>query len=482
MRNPQTAQPRHHPMRLTPREPEIGPDDGFTEANDLFGYADFGERFASLVGRIDEPLVIVLDGPWGSGKSVFAKQWAGLLRQRGAPVIEFDAFANDFYEDAFVALSAQVYAKAKERLGANQNVVRRYYNNSKKVGKALTPLVLRVGTRLVTLGILSLEDLEAGNEVAREVVKTLGAESGKAIENAISERLRASATHSDQMEAFRETLSELSAALAGEPDENGKRHPLVFIIDELDRCRPPFALSVIERIKHLFSVEGVCFVLVTHLHQLETAVRGAYGAEVDAGTYLQKFYHLPVRLPAPSSDQETRRAKYIQHVWKSLGISFADQFDGGRVMKCFNELADAHDLSLRELRHVMTNVALASGCTGPNHYIIAPILAGLCVMRLKRPELYQRAQVGTLEWQEAYTFLTGSSDVDSSKPDSTIINVDWSIGYWAYCLGADLAPELKDDHRQSTHPHYRTRPAELVGLMCGYIDDFALEEFKKNTT
>ena len=61
-------------MRLTPREPEIGPDDGFTEANDLFGYAKFGERFANLVGSIDEPLVIVLDGPWGSGKSVFAKQ------------------------------------------------------------------------------------------------------------------------------------------------------------------------------------------------------------------------------------------------------------------------------------------------------------------------------------------------------------------------------------------------------------------------
>lgn len=37
-------------MRLTPQEPEIGPEDGFTEANDLFGYADFGERFANLVG------------------------------------------------------------------------------------------------------------------------------------------------------------------------------------------------------------------------------------------------------------------------------------------------------------------------------------------------------------------------------------------------------------------------------------------------
>lgn len=60
-------------MRLTPQEPETGSEDGFTEANDLFGYADFGARFANLVGGIDEPLAIVLDGSWGCGKSVCHK-------------------------------------------------------------------------------------------------------------------------------------------------------------------------------------------------------------------------------------------------------------------------------------------------------------------------------------------------------------------------------------------------------------------------
>lgn len=64
-------------MRLTPKELEIGTEEGFNEANDLLGYADFGRRFANLVGTIDEPLVIVVDGPWGSGKTVFAKRWAG---------------------------------------------------------------------------------------------------------------------------------------------------------------------------------------------------------------------------------------------------------------------------------------------------------------------------------------------------------------------------------------------------------------------
>ena len=71
-------------MRLTPKEPEIPENGGFTDENDLFGYRDFGGRLANLVQNIDEPLVITLDGPWGSGKSVFVKQWAGLLRACGA--------------------------------------------------------------------------------------------------------------------------------------------------------------------------------------------------------------------------------------------------------------------------------------------------------------------------------------------------------------------------------------------------------------
>ena len=104
-------------MRLTPQEPEIPEVGGFTRENDIFGYRDFAERLANLVRNIDEPLVIALDGPWGSGKSVFVKQWAGLLRERGAPVIQFDAFASDHYEDAFLALSATIHATAKEKLG-----------------------------------------------------------------------------------------------------------------------------------------------------------------------------------------------------------------------------------------------------------------------------------------------------------------------------------------------------------------------------
>ena len=59
----------------------------------------FGERFANIVETLDS-VAVVLDGPWGSGKTTFTQQWAGLLRQREHAVVQFDAFANDYQDTA----------------------------------------------------------------------------------------------------------------------------------------------------------------------------------------------------------------------------------------------------------------------------------------------------------------------------------------------------------------------------------------------
>jgi pantothenate kinase-related protein Tda10 len=122
-------------MRLTPKPLEIGDDEGFTDDNDIFKLKRFGENFANLVQRIDEPLVIALDGPWGSGKSTFAKQWAGLLRQRHVPVIVFDAFANDYQADSFLALAAEIAALARQILPDDNTVVNSFIDKAKKLAR-----------------------------------------------------------------------------------------------------------------------------------------------------------------------------------------------------------------------------------------------------------------------------------------------------------------------------------------------------------
>ncbi|MDO6804915.1 P-loop NTPase fold protein, partial [Wenyingzhuangia sp. 1_MG-2023] len=90
----------------------------------------------------------------------------------------------------------------------------------------------------------------------------------------------------------------LQATLA---DQVTADSPIVIFIDELDRCRPDFAVQMLEVIKHTFDVVNVKFVLVTNTKQLRAAINHRYGPLVDAQRYLDKFLKFSVRLPADVS-------------------------------------------------------------------------------------------------------------------------------------------------------------------------------------
>lgn len=82
------------------------------------------------------------------------------------------------------------------------------------------------------------------------------------------------------------------------------RVPLFVFIDEIDRCRPDFAIKLLEEIKYIFSVKGVVFVLSVNLEQLSWPISGAYGGGFDGHAYLQRFFDLQFLLPEPSSDDQ----------------------------------------------------------------------------------------------------------------------------------------------------------------------------------
>lgn len=67
--------------------------------------------------------------------------------------------------------------------------------------------------------------------------------------------------------------------------------PITIIVDELDRCRPTYAIKVLEEIKHLFDVNGVAFVLGLHGEQLAHSVTAAYGSSFDGPSYLRRFFN-----------------------------------------------------------------------------------------------------------------------------------------------------------------------------------------------
>jgi len=228
--------------------------------------------------------------PWGTGKTTFVKMWRGELTKAGIPSVYFDAFANDYQEDAFLAVASQIIADADSRSPRRKEALNTFKAKALQTAKVIGRASLRLGVRAATAGLVEGEALE---KTAAEIAKDFGEETTKVIDEVLKERLESQNSDRKIFESFRTALTELavgfSSPVGGDDSKDGHSFPLVFIIDELDRCRPSFALEILEKIKHFFSVPNVIFLLVSSLSQLETAVRFAYG-EVDAHTYLEKFY------------------------------------------------------------------------------------------------------------------------------------------------------------------------------------------------
>jgi predicted KAP-like P-loop ATPase len=284
-------------LRFFPPKIEIADDEGFLPEKDIFKRGEFGDGLASLVASIEDPMVIAFDGQWGSGKTTFIRMWAGLLRQRGHPVIYFDAFASDYIDDAFLAIAGEVIALSQQKKKASTPAHKKFLNRAARAGRAILRSGTKIGVKAATLGVLDAADLDDLKAIADDIAEETSARTDEYIKTLLSRH----GEERKNIEGVRHALSELSQVLSSpaktSSDGSPAHLPLIFIVDELDRCKPPFALDLLEKIKHVFSVKGIHFVLVTHLAQLENFVRSSYGSEIDARTYLHKFYNLIVHLP-----------------------------------------------------------------------------------------------------------------------------------------------------------------------------------------
>jgi nucleoside-triphosphatase THEP1 len=151
-------------MRLFPPPLEIGDEEGFTPAKDIFGRAHLGSGLTNLVGSVSDPTVIAVDGQWGSGKTTFLKMWAGELRKSNFPVVYFDAFERDYVDDAFLAIASEIIQLAKEKKKANTSKGEALVRSAIGAGKVLLRSSLKLGVKAATLGAIAGADIEGISE------------------------------------------------------------------------------------------------------------------------------------------------------------------------------------------------------------------------------------------------------------------------------------------------------------------------------
>ena len=453
-------------MRLYPAELEIAPDEGFSPAKDIFGRRDFGQRITNLVQNLEGPNVLLLDSAWGTGKTTFVKMWRGNLLEAQIPSIYFDAFANDYQGDAFLAIASQIVAEVDARRPKNQELIKSFKNSTVKTAKILGRVALNVAVRAATAGIVQADDL---GDVAAGAVKNFSDETAAHLDEYLKSRLESHEADRRAFQNFRQVLADLAKELSS-PGESGDiaksaTLPLVIIIDELDRCRPSFALEILEKIKHFFAVDGVIFILVSSLKQLEKSVQFAYG-NIDAITYLEKFYHLRIMLPAGSrATPDLSVQAYLSRLGCNQNtVSVVDEFYRANGV-----------LSLRALERIAANDRVLQASLLKNQINKPQLTSLLCIFKSKWSDLYQALRAGQATYDQVNQiarFEQWRTVHDSTKRSRLSEHCeDW----WRFALG-DLHNEESLNGLRHELSTYYVDGIPLIPMYCDLIDAFKFPE------
>lgn len=411
-------------------------EDSF-ESADWLGRAQLADSMLALMTNSQGPLVVALDDDWGTGKTHFLKLWERKLRSEGVPVVFFNAFENDFSDDAFVALSASLAGALQEHSDVKPKQTSDYLEKAAKFGKIVGKSAINIAIKATTAGLVDVVD---AGEAVDTAVSEVGFEATNQYQRLIQERSGFQSAKRD----FGQALSDLRLSLQGESD-----FPLVVIVDELDRCRPNFALDVLECLKHFFQNERTHFVLGVSLPALEQSVVSLYGAPSSGSGYLSRFIDYRISFsPSQHSTKLIDLKNYALKLWRSEVILMKHHGSAEAFAEIIAIIVSKNNGSLRDINRVFSMLYISFATLNERNFVTPPIIGGLILMKFYEPRLFQMAIDETLTFGEVSTFFGFNSDIASYSAEERTLQ--WSHEWWAVLMGEKVKESLRDEIARST--------------------------------
>lgn len=423
-------------MKILPPIQEVDIyNEGFGD-NDLLERKKVSKSLSDLVDRIEDPLVIALDGNWGTGKTHFLQRWVGahtLENDSNATTVYFDAFSHDYLNDPLPALVSALTDRLPD---SNKDKIERV----KKAAFKLVKPLARIGLAVATFGAT-----EALNDLGDAAVAAVRDESA----DALDKYWREETGRREAMFEFRNALEALAEASLEDSDGSS----LVFVIDELDRCRPDYALEVLEVIKHFFSVPHVHFILGVNLTALENSVRARYGQNTDGHAYLKKFIQITVELPAKlGSGYNTRVTNlvYLKHLVNKMGVP---QHLASPLESQLALVSKSNYTSMRDVEKIVSSIALANEeILTRNNWFTGWVMVflDLVLSKIMRPDLYPKFLNGHVNSDDLYSYF-GATDLLLTEKLGEEYNsnfdreMHWKYLTWLYISEDKKIEELHPD-------------------------------------
>lgn len=261
-------------MIFSPDILEIPADNPF--ANDLLDREQYADILTSLIDTSEKGFTMSINATWGYGKTTFVRMWEQKLKNFGYPTVYINAWEKDFIDNPFAVIMATIWEQTQKQTA--------YIKNPSEVLKNLGDIASKILAHHY-IGDTALEAIKNG--ISNDVHPPYALDQYiKQVEN---------------IKQFKEQLSIYVQQLKSQ--EGNAKDKLIIFVDELDRCRPDYAIEMLERIKHLFSIDNVIFILSVDQLVLQESIMGFYGSSnISAENYLRRFIDIEYRLPEPSVD------------------------------------------------------------------------------------------------------------------------------------------------------------------------------------
>lgn len=359
---------------------------------DEFQRKGIAEKVITLLKSETVVSPMVIDGSWGTGKTEFCHKLINLFNEQDShSLIYIDAFKADHADEPLLTVLAEVL-KLIPNDDKRESLI-------KKIIPGLR-FGIKTGLKAGFAHLLRQDAADVANDFDKEIKKV----ADKAIDASVEVMLK------DHLKADK-SLKALQSAL----HEIASEKPIVIFIDELDRCRPDFAVNMLEVIKHTFDVEAVQFVLITNTQQLKASINHCYGSTIDAQRYLDKFLKFSFCLPSQVNSGSNKPVQAsLEHYRLLIAQSpnlVSSELQKRQVLDFIEHCIRLHNISLREIESIIRYMNIYQDLTNNDAFISNQIL-GYTLLRVfavillcLRPEIASAISSGNSDAKVLGEFL-----------------------------------------------------------------------------
>ena len=328
----------------------------------------------------EEPFVLNIDAEWGFGKTYFLTNWQRDLKAEGCEVVYFNAWEKDFTDNPLLGFISAIDKELRPFFNKKGNESQKTKWNKFKLAAA--PLLLSfIAKKLTGYSLDQINELIESDDEEDKASNIDKKDTNKLVEGLTTQATNIALEHQDSIENSITTFKINLGAIAKKAGKDIK--PIFIFVDELDRCRPSYAIELLETIKHLFQIPRVYFVVATASDQLSHSIKAIYGNDFESKKYLNRFFDQIYHLPPPN------RLPYSEYLWKTELINddklIAVHKNGNAYLLA--QTAILCDAGLRDIEQAVKVLQAIQLTTEERIYTLP--LVFLAILKISKPELYK---------------------------------------------------------------------------------------------